>query len=85
MAHVVVYSGEKCPYCLRAKLLLDKKGVRYAEYDVRADPARLEEMLAKSGGQQTIPQIFIGGQHIGGCNDLYALEKAGRLDALLED
>ncbi len=82
---VVVYSGPNCPYCVRAKALLKKKGVAFDDYDVKADGARLDEMMQKSGGKRTIPQIFINGQHIGGCDDLYALDAAGKLDPLLKD
>lgn len=83
MTPITVYSGPNCPYCDRAKMLLKQKGAAFDEIDVRADPARLAEMLEKSGGRRTIPQIFIGDRHIGGCDDLYALNAAGKLDALL--
>ncbi|KAF1856742.1 hypothetical protein Lal_00043604 [Lupinus albus] len=83
MAHVVVYSGPFCPFCTKAKALLDRKGVAYDEYNVREDEAKLQEMLEKSNGKKTIPQIFIDDRHIGGCDDLYALDGAGKLDALL--
>ena len=83
MAHVVVYSGPFCPFCTKAKALLDRKGVDYDEYNVREDEAKLQEMLEKSNGKKTIPQIFIDDRHIGGCDDLYALDGAGKLDALL--
>jgi glutaredoxin 3 len=82
-ATVTVYSGPSCPYCVRAKQLLTKKGTTFTDYDVKADKARYDEMLAKTNGRKTIPQIFINGQHIGGCDDLYALDSAGKLDALL--
>ncbi len=83
MAQIIVYSGPNCPYCDRAKLLLKKKGAAYTEYNVRADSDRLAEMMEKSHGKRTIPQIFIGDRHIGGCDDLYALDSAGELDPLL--
>ena len=83
MAHVVVYSGPFCPFCTKAKALLDRKGVAYDEYNVMEDEAKLQEMLEKSNGKKTIPQIFIDDRHIGGCDDLYALDGAGKLDALL--
>ena len=83
MAEVIVYSGPNCPYCVRAKLLLQKKGVAFTEIDVKADPAKQDEMMARSQGRRTIPQIFINGQHIGGCDDLYALDAANKLDPLL--
>ena len=83
MAEIVVYSGPQCPYCVRAKDLFKRKGVAFTEYDVKSDTARFEEMLAISNGRRTIPQIFINGQHIGGCDDLYALDAKGGLDPLL--
>jgi glutaredoxin 3 len=83
MAEVIVYSGPGCPYCDRAKALLKKKGVAFTEHNVRADEKQFEEMLAKSNGGKTIPQIFINGTHVGGCDDLYALNSAGKLDAML--
>jgi glutaredoxin 3 len=83
MADVVVYSGPNCPYCVRAKELLKRKGVSFTEYDVKSDVARFEEMLGKSNGRKTIPQIFINGQHIGGSDDLHALDAKGGLDPLL--
>jgi len=83
MAEIVVYSGPQCPYCVRAKELFKRKGVAFTEYDVKSDTARFEEMLAISSGRRTIPQIFINGQHIGGCDDLYALDAKGGLDPLL--
>lgn len=84
MPQIIVYSGANCPYCVRAKQLLQHKKAAFTEIDVRADPAALEEMLAKSHGRQTIPQIFIDDKHIGGCDDLYALDRAGQLDPLLQ-
>jgi glutaredoxin 3 len=84
MADIVVYSGPACPYCVRAKDLLTRKGAAFTEYNVKADTARLDEMLARSNGRRTIPQIFINGQHVGGCDDLYALEAKGLLDELLK-
>ena len=83
MPQVTVYSGPFCPYCTKAKALLDKKGVAYVEYNVKADDDKLKEMLERSGGRQTIPQIFIDDRHIGGCDDLDALEQAGSLDQFL--
>jgi glutaredoxin 3 len=72
-----------CPYCARAKSLLKKKGAAFEEIDVMMDPAAREEMQAKSNGGYTVPQIFIGGTHVGGSDDLHALEQDGTLDALL--
>ncbi len=83
MPDITVYSGPHCPYCVKAKELLKKKGAAFTEVDVKADPAQLEVMLARSGGRRTIPQIFIGERHIGGCDDLYALDAKGELDPLL--
>ncbi len=80
---VEIYSGDFCPYCVRAKALLTRKGVDFIEYNVQRDPKLREQMLERSGGARTIPQIFIHGRHVGGCDDLYALERKGELDALL--
>jgi glutaredoxin 3 len=83
MPRVVVYSGPSCPYCQRAKMLLQKKGVTFEEINVRADSNKMDEMKLRSGGKQSIPQIFIGDRHIGGCDELYALDAKGGLDPLL--
>ncbi|MBA4074455.1 MAG: glutaredoxin 3 [Cyanobacteria bacterium PR.023] len=83
MPQVTVYSGPFCPFCTKAKALLDKKNVDYIEYNVKQDDEKLKEMLERSGGRKTIPQIFIDDRHIGGCDDLYALDGAGKLDELL--
>ena len=80
---VVVYSTGWCPYCVRAKALLERKGVPFREVRVDEDPAERQAMLERSRGQRTVPQIFIGDRHVGGFDDLYALEKAGELDPLL--
>jgi glutaredoxin 3 len=80
---VVVYSTGWCPYCVRAKALLERKGVPFREIRVDEDPAERQTMLARSRGQRTVPQIFIGDRHVGGFDDLYALDKAGELDPLL--
>ena len=79
---VTVYSTRLCPYCVRAKALLEAKHVPYNEVHVDQDPTRLAEMMQKSG-LRTVPQIFIGGRHVGGFNDLAALDHAGELDKLL--
>ncbi len=84
MAKVEIYTSMLCGYCHRAKRLLGAKGVAYTEYDVGADQDRRAEMVARAGGRTTVPQIFIDGRHIGGCEELYALDRAGRLDPLLE-
>lgn len=83
MAEVVVYSSPFCPFCSRAKKLLDEKGVAYEEIDVFSNPGRRREMTEKAEGRTSVPQIFIDGKGIGGCDDLYALDRAGKLDPLL--
>ncbi|MBW6423796.1 glutaredoxin 3 [Rhizobium sp. XQZ8] len=83
MADVTIYTREYCGYCARAKSLLDSKGVAYTEHDATYSKELREEMTAKSNGRSTFPQIFIDGQHIGGCDDLHALDRAGKLDPLL--
>jgi glutaredoxin 3 len=80
---IIIYSTLSCPYCNNAKALLDKKGVEYKEILVDKDPSQLKEMLAKSNGRRTVPQIFIDGKHIGGFDDLKDLNDSGKLDALL--
>ncbi|MDI9819127.1 MULTISPECIES: glutaredoxin 3 [unclassified Legionella] len=82
MAEVIIYSTAYCPYCMRARDLLDKKGVTYTDIRIDAQPDKRDEMISKSG-RHTVPQIFINGQHIGGCDDMYALDKQGHLDKLL--
>lgn len=82
MANVIIYSSENCPYCVSAKKLLDKKGVSYTEIKVDADPAQRDVMIAKSN-RFTVPQIFINDTHVGGCDDLFALERSNQLDNLL--
>ena len=83
MKPVLIYTTPMCPYCARAKSLLKKQGAAFEEIDVMLDPAAREEMQAKSNGGYTVPQIFIGGTHVGGSDDLHALEQDGKLDALL--
>jgi glutaredoxin 3 len=83
MARVEVYSTLFCPYCARAKSLLEKKGVDYVNIDVIEDTSKRDEMVERSGGRQSVPQIFIDGDHIGGYDDLSALDRAGKLDAKL--
>ena len=73
-----------CPYCVRAKALLDRKGVDYEEVDVMMDLDARRDMQSRSGGARTVPQIFIGQTHVGGCDELYALESKGALDPLLQ-
>lgn len=83
MARVEIYSTLFCGYCARAKALLERKGVAYENIDVIEHPDRRDEMVERAGGRTTVPQIFIDGAHVGGSDDLAALERAGRLDALL--
>ncbi|MFC3908409.1 glutaredoxin 3 [Legionella dresdenensis] len=83
MANVIVYTTGYCPYCVSAKQLLDRKKAAYQEIRVDNDDNLREEMMKKSG-RQTVPQIFINDHHVGGCDDLYALEREGRLDELLK-
>lgn len=83
MAKVEIYTTFLCGFCYRAKKLLESKGVAYEETDVMAEPAKRKEMLARANGRHTVPQIFIDGKHIGGCDDLYALDAKGGLDPLL--
>jgi glutaredoxin 3 len=80
---ILIYTTPFCGYCAAAKRLLAKKGAEFTEIDVMMDSARRQEMLAKSNGRRTVPQIFIDGRHIGGFDDLSALDKAGELDPLL--
>lgn len=80
---IEVYSGDYCPYCTRAKQLLQRKNLQYREIRVDMDPNEREKMIQRAKGRRTIPQIFINGTHVGGCDDLYALESAGKLDELV--
>ncbi len=79
---VVMYTTGWCPYCSRARKLLESKGVGFEEFDVESQPGKRAEMQTRSG-RRSVPQIFIGDQHIGGCDDLHALDDAGKLDGLL--
>ena len=83
MSGVVVYSSRFCPYCHAAKRLLSARGVAFEEIDVDLHPERRAEMSERAGGRRTVPQIFAGDRHVGGCDDLYALDRSGSLDALL--
>lgn len=80
---VEIYTKPNCPYCTQAKKLLDKKGVKYTEIHIENDAAKREEMITRSG-RYTVPQIFINGQSIGGYDDLYTLDRTGKLDQLLK-
>jgi len=84
MSKVEIYTSPFCGYCFRAKRLLDSKGVAFEEYDVMMDGGKKGEMVKRAGGRSTVPQIFIDDRHIGGCDELYALDAAGKLDPLLE-
>ncbi|HSM95566.1 MAG TPA: glutaredoxin 3 [Rhizomicrobium sp.] len=83
MPKITIYTTPICPYCVRAKQLLKKKGAAFEEVDVFMDTKARREMEEKSGGARTVPQIFIGDTHVGGSDDLYALESDGKLDPLL--
>ena len=83
MAKVEIYTTPTCPYCAAAKALLKRKGVAYQETDVSRDPAIRVAMTQRAGGRPTVPQIFIDGQHVGGSDDLHALDEQGKLDGLL--
>jgi glutaredoxin 3 len=83
MANIVIYTKPTCPFCVRAKMLLEQKGVEFTEFDIAAQPGLRDEMIEKANGGYTVPQIFINDQHIGGCDDMMALEQSGRLDSLL--
>ncbi|WP_137109835.1 glutaredoxin 3 [Rhodobacter sp. SY28-1] len=83
MRPVEIYTTPICPYCHAAKRLLQKKGAAFTEIDVSRDPALREAMVQRAMGRRTVPQIFVGETHVGGCDDLYALEDAGKLDPLL--
>lgn len=84
MPKIVMYATAVCPYCVRAEALLNRKGVSGIEkVRVDLDPSRREEMLARSNGRRTVPQIFIDDFHVGGCDDLYDLDRQGKLDSLL--
>lgn len=83
MKPVEIYTTQTCPYCHAAKRLLSKKGAAFKEIDVGRDPALRVGMSNRANGRQTVPQIFIGGAHVGGSDDLYALDHEGKLDALL--
>lgn len=83
MASIEMYTTSWCPYCVRAKALLSKKGQKVDEINIEEVDGARDIMVERSGGRMTVPQIFIDGKHVGGCDDLYALEAQGTLDALL--
>jgi glutaredoxin 3 len=80
---VVIYGDEFCAYCAAARMLFTKKGVRFEDILVSRDPARFDDMQARSGGRRTVPQVFVGDVHVGGFDDLISLDKSGELDKLL--
>lgn len=83
MAEVTIYTRQGCGYCTAAKRLLEKKGAAYVEHDATGKPDLRQEMIGRANGRSTFPQIFIGAAHVGGCDDLYALDHEGRLEPLL--
>lgn len=83
MPHIEIYTAHICPYCVQAKTLFERKGVTYTEISAEDNEVRIK-MMERSNGMRSVPQIFINGEHIGGCDDLYALDRAGKLDPLLE-
>jgi glutaredoxin 3 len=85
MTRVEIYTTMFCPFCSRAKRLLSEKGAEYEDIDVIAAPERRQEMIARAHGARTVPQIFINGKHVGGCEELYALDRMGRLDSMLRE
>ena len=84
MRQIEIYTTLYCPYCIAAKRLLSQKGVKFTEIDVSADQEERSRMAARANGRVTVPQIFIDSIHVGGCDELYALDRAGRLDDLLD-
>ena len=83
MQTVEIYTSPFCGFCTAAKRLLKSKGVEFIEYNVGLSPSKRQEMMARANGGHTVPQIFIGDKHVGGCDDLHALERAGKLDSML--
>ena len=84
MSQVTIYTKPYCPYCVRAVDLLERKGVAYTEIVAAFDPEKRAEMMQRAGGRATFPQIFVGDRHIGGCDEMMALERTGQLDPLLK-
>lgn len=82
-AKVEIYTWRSCPFCIRAKGLLDKKGVEYTEYSIDGDEDARDKMRSRASGRSSVPQIFIDDRHIGGCDDIYALDARGELEPLL--
>lgn len=84
MPNVEIYTWTYCPYCIRAKQLLDAKGINYTEHRIDGDEAARQSMARRAGGKKSVPQIFIDDRHVGGCSDLYDLDSRGQLDPLLK-
>jgi glutaredoxin 3 len=84
MAEIELYTTMYCPYCSRARALLQRKGAAFVDIDINEEPERRGEMIRRANGRTTVPQIFINGEHIGGCDELVALDRAGALDPKLE-
>jgi glutaredoxin 3 len=84
MPSITIYTKSWCPYCAAAKRLLDEKGAAFTEIDIEKQPDLRAEMIQKANGRTTVPQIFIGDRHVGGCDDLYALDDNGQLQSLLQ-
>ncbi len=82
--NVEIYTWRTCPFCIRAKALLNRKGVAFTEYSIDGDEAARTRMAERAGGRRSVPQIFINSQHVGGCDDLYQLERSGELARLLQ-
>ena len=83
MPIIEIYTGPYCAYCMRAKSLLKRKGLNFTEYNIHTEQARRTEMLERSGGARTIPQIFINNRHIGGSDELHAMERSGELESVI--
>ncbi len=83
MVKIEIYSKNYCPYCTKVKALFDRKGVKYTEFDIQNDAEKQAEMMKRAEGRRTVPQVFIDDIGYGGCDDLYALDSAGKLDAIL--
>lgn len=81
---VEIYTWSTCPFCIRAKSLLDQKGVEYTEYNLDGDEAGRSKMAQRANGRKSVPQIFVNDKHIGGCDDIHALDRKGQLDSLLQ-
>ncbi len=84
MPPITIYTKSWCPYCAAAKDLLQERGAAFEEIDIERQPDKRAEMIQKAGGRSTVPQIFIDGRHVGGCDDLYALDDRGQLESLLQ-